>query len=304
MHEAARTISTADGAHRLQLAGGVAKLLGSGGSEGIVLGQPNSTALDATFSEDGRHAIVLAEPADTPTQKILLVYDANTGTQVSVRRFAPGGEDQCARVSSDERYAALVSTKGFQIIDFVSEKVIPSEPFASEPYKLLGIAFTPAGDRIVVYGNNGEVGMLDAASGIYIDQSGYPALAGNDPAPFGLDRSAKRVLIKRPDQYYAWTIFPTSDDLVSTARAWVPLCIDPTSRPQFYMPPEPADWCIELAKPPYNSEPWKQWLSAKKQGKTLPMPQAAAPAAPEPSAAPSASPAAAGTPAPPTSPAQ
>jgi hypothetical protein len=70
-----------------------------------------------------------------------------------------------------------------------------------------------------------------------------------------------------------WDVFPeTQAALVLAARAAVPHCLTPVQRKAFFLPPEPPDWCVEMAKWPYDTQTWKQWLADKRAGKNPPLP--------------------------------
>jgi hypothetical protein len=276
--EPARTAATAEGSRTVQLAGGAASLLHSRNGAALTtvpLGEPNAAARDVTFSADGRHVILIAEPNGDATGKIMLVYDADSGGLVDRKQFAFGEGSQCVRMSPDGRHAAVVNDANFRIVDFESGSIVHDYGFNNRNFRLLGVAFSPAGDRLVTYGVDGTLAMMDVASAGFLDRSALAALRGGDPMPFGFDRSGKQVLIVRPDQEYGWSIFSTVGDLIGAARAYVPNCIAPDERASLYLPPEPPDWCIDLAKPPYHTDDWKQWRAARKAGQNLPMPGAA-----------------------------
>jgi hypothetical protein len=213
--------------------------------------------------------IVIAQSNDAALQKIMLVYDAVTGQRIERRQFEFGEGNQCVRMSPDKRHAILVNDTSARIVDFNTGSVVRDFPFdVSQHFQLLGVAFTPIGNRLVIYGSDGLLNMMDVESGVFVDSNGISPLVGGHPIPFGLDRSGKQVLILRSDQQYGWSVFPTAEDLIETARAHVPICISPAERTAFYLPVEPPDWCIELAKIPYNTDDWRRWLAAKKTGKT------------------------------------
>ena len=46
----------------------------------------------------------------------------------------------------------------------------------------------------------------------------------------------------------------------------------PSQRKAFFLPPEPPAWCIEMAKWPYDTPEWKQWLADTRAGKNPPLP--------------------------------
>ena len=56
------------------------------------------------------------------------------------------------------------------------------------------------------------------------------------------------------------------------AKAVAPRCLSQAMRKQFFLPPEPPAWCIEMEKWPYHTTAWKQWLTDKKAGKQVAMP--------------------------------
>jgi len=50
--------------------------------------------------------------------------------------------------------------------------------------------------------------------------------------------------------------------------------LTPAQRKDFFLPPEPPLWCIELKKWPYHTDEWKQWLSDTRAGKNPSLPAA------------------------------
>ena len=69
-----------------------------------------------------------------------------------------------------------------------------------------------------------------------------------------------------------WDVFPDTEALVSAAKAAMPRCLTAEQREKYFLPPEPPDWCVEMAKWPYDTPAWKQWLADKRAGKTAPLP--------------------------------
>jgi AAA ATPase domain len=60
--------------------------------------------------------------------------------------------------------------------------------------------------------------------------------------------------------------------LVDAARARVPRCLSIGDVPTGYLDKPPA-WCIEMGKPPYDTQAWKQWLSQDRAGLKSPLPE-------------------------------
>jgi hypothetical protein len=62
--------------------------------------------------------------------------------------------------------------------------------------------------------------------------------------------------------------------LVSAAKAAVPRCLTLVQRKDFFLPPDPPAWRIEMEKWPYNTAEWKHWLADVRAGKDPPLPVA------------------------------
>jgi hypothetical protein len=85
-------------------------------------------------------------------------------------------------------------------------------------------------------------------------------------AAFGPD--GKRIVTASADKTARlWEIFANAQELVSHAKAAIPRCLTAVQRNEFFLPPEPPMWCIELEKWPYHTDAWKQWLSDTRAGK-------------------------------------
>ena len=275
-NEEPRVVRAVDGSRAVRLAEGTARLMRGGEGAaltGTPIGEPDTIVRDAALSPDGRRVVLMGEPRADPAAEILLVYDADTGALVQRKQVAFGEANQCARVSPDGRHAILVNETSARIVDFEFGAVLRDYQFnVNQHFHLLGAGFNPAGDRVFSHGSDGSLTAIDAAAAMIVDQNNFPALAGGDPLPFGVDRTGKQVVIVRPDQPYAWSVFPGVQSLIEAARAYTPICVVPSERATFYLPPEPPEWCIELAKKPYDTKEWKDWLAAKKAGQNPPPP--------------------------------
>jgi WD40 repeat protein len=69
-----------------------------------------------------------------------------------------------------------------------------------------------------------------------------------------------------------WRMFRSIDELRDFARATVPECLWPETRNELGLDDAPPRWCIELAKPPYDTPQWRQWLADKDAGREAAMP--------------------------------
>ena len=225
--------------------------LESGSSEESVaaLGEPNARVRDATFSADESRAIVIAEPNANATQKIILVYDAATGklTDRTLREVGTG--DQCVRMSTDERHLMTLDTSALRIADVVTGMLIREWKFPTNRlYRIVGLAFNPAGDRIATLDTDGTFSMIDVAVGRFVDQANWTMLAGTKTVPMVFDPSGNRVMFLYDKEVHAWSFIPSVQDMLDNARAYVPSCIAPASRSDFYLADEPPAWCIERGK--------------------------------------------------------
>lgn len=272
-----RRADTRAGTLRVRITDGTASLmrLESGNSEESLaaLGEPNARVRDATFSADESRVIVVAEPNDNATQKIILVYDAATGklTDRTLREVGIG--DQCVRISADERHLMILDTSALRIADVVTGMLIREWKFSTNRlYRIVGLTFNPAGDRIATLDTDGTFSMIDVAVGRFVDQANWTMLAGTKTVPMAFDPSGNRVLFLYGNEVHAWSFIPSVQDMLDNARAYVPSCIAPASRSDFYLADEPPAWCIERGKKPYDTDDWKQWLANKKAGKAAPMP--------------------------------
>jgi WD40 repeat protein len=272
-----RHVDTRDGSLRVRITDGAARLVrvGDGNSETSLadLGEPNARARDATFSADEKRVIVIAEPKDNAAQKVILAYDAATGKLIDRKLREIGTGNQCVRMSADERHLSILDTNALRIADVVTGTLIREWKFPTNRlYRILGLAFNPAGDRIAVVDTDGTFSMIDVATGRPVDQVNWTFLAGTKTVPMAFDPSGRRVLFLYNNEPIAWSFIPSVQEMLDTARAYVPSCISPANRSDFYLADEPPAWCIELGKKPYDTEDWKQWLANKKAGKTAPMP--------------------------------
>lgn len=60
--------------------------------------------------------------------------------------------------------------------------------------------------------------------------------------------------------------------LIERAKATVPRCLNRDERVAAFLDPAPPEWCIDLHKPPYDTEPWVSWLADRRAGKSTPIP--------------------------------
>jgi WD40 repeat protein len=136
---------------------------------------------------------------------------------------------------------------------------------------VVSATFSPDGKRIVTASWDNTARLWDADTG---KQIGEPLTGHTNfvlSAAFSPD--GKRIVTTSFDQTARlWEISVNTQDLVSHAKAAIPRCLTAAQRNEFFLPPEPPLWCIELEKWPYHTDAWKRWLSEIRAGKNPPLP--------------------------------
>jgi hypothetical protein len=70
----------------------------------------------------------------------------------------------------------------------------------------------------------------------------------------------------------AWPLPWSTQEYVDRVKAMLPRCLTIDERKAAGLEEEPPVWCIEMAKWPYDSADWQQWLEGRKAGKEAPLP--------------------------------
>ena len=69
-----------------------------------------------------------------------------------------------------------------------------------------------------------------------------------------------------------WRVFAATQDLVDDAKNIVPRCLTREQRTKAFLDTAPPAWCIEMAKWPYQSQDWEDWLKFKRANVNPPLP--------------------------------
>jgi hypothetical protein len=145
------------------------------------------------------------------------------------------------------------------------------QPLKGHEGAVYSAAFSPDGRRIVTASDDKTARIWDAATGRQIGQLNEhegPVYS----AAFSPD--GKRIVTASEESGRILAVFPDTQALVSRAKEAVPRCLTPGQLQEFYLPPEPPEWCIEMEKWPYNTHEWRQWLSDAQAGKHPSLPYA------------------------------
>jgi WD40 repeat protein len=219
----------------------------------------------AAFSPDGKRIVTASDDQKTR------LWDAMTGQpigapleghegSVSSAAFSPDGKR--ILTASDDRMARLWDAATGQPI---------GAPLEGHEGSVSSAAFSPDGKRIVTASSDMTARLWDAATGQPIAEP----LKGHEDsvqsAAFSPD--GRRIVTASADKAVRqWEVFANTQEFVAQAKATSPRCLSPARRIEFFLPPEPPSWCIELKRWPYHTPAWQTWLADTRAGKNPPLP--------------------------------
>jgi hypothetical protein len=232
----------------------------------IVLFEDRSSLVrDMMFSSDGQKAILTVEPNGRPQYKSILVFSADTGSLLFESQGEFGNGTRCVRVSQDLQRIAIIDDVRMRLVDFGSGRLVREVPSAeSGDAKFVSAAFSANARRLALYLSNGRLILVDAESGVLVDEFQSTMLVARGPVSFFFDPSDSHLLADSGSQRYSWSIYPSTMDLVSAAKRDLVSCIAPNERRSFSLSDDPPEWCVALGKPPYDDKVWQDWLRDKK----------------------------------------
>jgi WD40 repeat protein/signal transduction histidine kinase len=239
-------------------------------TNGEPVGEPLSGHGDrvtsAVFSPDGKR-IVTASWDSTAR-----LWDAETGKPIGAPLIGHRNAVFHAAFSPDGNHIVTASgDRTARIWDAATGKPI-GEPLKVHGDVVTSAEFSPDGKRIVTASWDHTARLWDAATGGLLGE-----LRGHEgwvrSATFSPD-GGRIVTASEDKTARVWEVFSDTQGLVSQAESDIPRCLTQEQRKAFFLPPEPPSWCIEMAKWPYDTPEWKQWLSDVRAGKNPPLPAA------------------------------
>jgi predicted oxidoreductase (fatty acid repression mutant protein) len=234
--------------------------------ERLVLKGHTDVVYSAAFSPDGKRIVTASR------DKTARLWDAETGKPIGEPLTGHAQSVWSAAFSPDSKRIVTASgDKTARLWDAATGKPI-GEPLTGHADAVYSAAFSPDGKRIVTASGDKTARLWDAESGNPMGEFvGHEDRVSS--AAFSPD--GKRIVTASFDKTARlWDVFADTQELVSHAKAAIPRCLTAAQRSQFFLPPEPPMWCIELKKWPYHTDAWKHWLSDTRAGKNTPLPAA------------------------------
>jgi hypothetical protein len=194
------------------------------------------------------------------------IWEAESGRQIG--SFSGGGPINSVAFSSDGR--RLVTASFFNtmsIWDAESRKKISVWRSGGEVHTAM---FSPDNRRVLAAsGSTANIWDVESGriAGVLSGHQNEQVLS----AAFSPD-GRHVVTTSRDKTAWIWQVFPTTQDLVDEAKRQVPRCLTHEQRESAFLELEPPAWCIEMAKWPYESQDWRDWLRFKRENANPPLP--------------------------------
>jgi DNA-binding beta-propeller fold protein YncE len=145
--------------------------------------------------------------------------------------------------------------------------------FDDSQHGLLSVAFSRDGKWLVTGGKDNTARIHDVANGeTLLVLKGHKGVVSR--AVFSAD--GKYVATASGDTLVRlWPLVTDIDQLVQETRKSASACLSLAQRRKYFLSEAPPAWCIEMQKPPYQTEAWRTWLRGVKAGHKPPLPESA-----------------------------
>jgi WD40 repeat protein len=269
---------------------------GQEGARALVAAADNSIELYEAAS--GRRLRVLRGHARKPL---------NASFSPDGQRIASIGDDQTARIwnAADGRQLFALSDPKLSrdlAVRLVADRALVPFDFGFRLHALEGarrLADLPVGDgkaSVPLASPDGRFVVATSAAGanpststritLWDSASGKELAAMEQPSTttcVDISQDGRQLLIgARDGTGRIWSVGQHADldqppddtlqRLLEFSKAHVPRCLTPEQREKAFLGLEPPAWCIEMAKWPYDTPAWKDWLRYKRDHAAPPLP--------------------------------
>lgn len=219
---------------------------------------------DVAFSPDDRLVATVGGGKDHSVR----LWDGHTGAPIHVMEGHTGGVLDVAFSPDGQRVASGGWDNTVRIwraktgkLEFVLKGHLDS---------VERLAFTPDGAKLLSTSEDRTARLWSLATGeqIAIYRGHSDEVHSLDFSPDG----SMAAMGSWDNTARIWSVFKITAEAIERAKAVVPRCLNPKERAALHLSPEPPAWCIEKGKWPYNSDKWRQWLAARREGGAPPLP--------------------------------
>jgi WD40 repeat protein len=248
--------------------------------------------LNAVFSPDGQR---IASIGDDQTARIWSVAD---GRGLFLLLDAKLGRDSVIQLVADR--ALIPFDAGWRIYALDGTRRLAD--VAGNDGKAARALFSPNGKFVISFADGSAPRLWDATTGKELAALAQPGAAScaaisqderqlligassSLPSPQSASQTRVNALMQGEGRggggvaelwsFDADTDRPNDDTLqtlLAFSKAHAPRCLTAAQREQAFLEPQPPAWCIELAKWPYDTPAWKDWLRFKRENAAPPLP--------------------------------
>jgi WD40 repeat protein len=223
--------------------------------------------LNVVFSPDGQR---IASIGDDQTARIWSVAD---GRGLFLLSDAKLSRDSAIQLVADR--ALIPFDAGWRVYALDGARRLAD--VAANDGKAARALFSPSGKFVVSFADGSAPKLWDATTGKELATLAQPA-----PASCAVVSQDERQLLIGAGNGVAelWSFDADADrpnddtlqTLLAFSKAHAPRCLTAAQREQAFLEPQPPAWCIELAKWPYDTPAWKDWLRYKRENAAPPLP--------------------------------
>jgi len=223
--------------------------------------------LNAAFSPDGQR---IASIGDDLAARIWNVAD---GRPLFALSDAKLGRDSTIQLTADR--ALIPFDSGWRIYALDGARRLAD--IAGNDGKAARALFSPNGRFVLSFADGSAPKLWDGTTGKELGALAQPGPAGCA----AISQDERQLLIGAGNGVAEiWSFEPatdrpsanTLDAMLDFSKAHLPRCLTAEQRAQAFLEPDPPAWCIELAKWPYDTSAWKDWLRFKRENAAPPLP--------------------------------